>query len=245
MIKLSKIELIIVLGFYYLDKKENIDTFTRLFNQKFKKDFSKQTIMYHVSCFKKVDPSNNLKITSEEEEYSSIWDEYIGSNRIDVLRNIYRTFKYQEAIYSDMFIIQESTGKPDINILDTPKNKPELVKVNDELTYPRDKTIVTNALSLANYKCEASCDTVLFIRKNTGLTYTEGHHLIPLKHQERFKYSLDVEANVVSLCPNCHRRLHYGEDVADLLLLLFNQRKERLKKCGINITYEELLMMYQ
>ena len=88
-------------------------------------------------------------------------------------------------------------------------------------------------------------DNKLFTRKKDGRNYIEGHHLIPLKYQDEFEYSLDVEANIVSLCPSCHRLLHYGNDYEEKICELFEIRKERLKKCNIYISKERLIEMYQ
>ncbi len=74
----------------------------------------------------------------------------------------------------------------------------------------------------------------------------ETHHLIPLSKQDNFEFSLDVEANIVSLCSNCHNCIHYGidEDKIKILNELFKLRKDRLSKCGINITFNYLLDVY-
>jgi 5-methylcytosine-specific restriction protein A len=40
-----------------------------------------------------------------------------------------------------------------------------------------------------------------------GGFYLEGHHVIPLNCG-----GLDDERNVVAICPDDHRRAHYGED---------------------------------
>ena len=87
-----------------------------------------------------------------------------------------------------------------------------------------------------------------FLRKNNRPKniYTEGHHIVPLKYQDRFDVNLDVEANIVSLCSNCHNNLHYGKDYEKTLRLIFTEeRKNRLKKCGIIISFEDLLEMYK
>ena len=78
------------------------------------------------------------------------------------------------------------------------------------------------------------------------MPYMEPHHLIPLSEQSRFSVSLDVEANIVSLCSNCHNCVHYGvhAEKSSILRKLFDSRKERLVKCEINITFDELLNMY-
>ena len=90
-----------------------------------------------------------------------------------------------------------------------------------------------------------NCSNDLFIRKKDGQYYTEGHHLIPLRYQEEFNYSLDVEANIVSLCPTCHRLLHYGKDCESKLCELLEKRRERLEKCNIFVSQERLIEMYK
>lgn len=77
------------------------------------------------------------------------------------------------------------------------------------------------------------------------MAYTEPHHLVPMSYSEKFEVSLDREENIVSLCSNCHNQLHYGEGFEVLLETLYNERKDYLKNIGIEITFEELLEMYQ
>lgn len=131
-------------------------------------------------------------------------------------------------------------------ILDNPTEKPLIISEPDKNIYPRVKEVASNALRLAQYKCENKlCPIKLFTRKDGTTTYTEAHHLIPLCYQNDFDYSLDVEANVVSLCPHCHCLLHYGKDKEFLLKNLYNDRIARLKKCKLEISYEALLLMYR
>ena len=65
----------------------------------------------------------------------------------------------------------------------------------------------------------------------------EGHHALPMRYQERFKNSLDVYANVVCLCPTCHRLLHYGiaSEKIDVVDKIYYDRADRLAACGIKI----------
>lgn len=74
----------------------------------------------------------------------------------------------------------------------------------------------------------------------------EEHHLIPLKQWDNFLFSLDVEANIVVLCPHCHRLLHYGdkEEIKPILEQLFIQRKNLLASKGIHLTLEQLYAFY-
>lgn len=125
-----------------------------------------------------------------------------------------------------------------------PKTKEDPITKNGVKVYHRDKKVSMNALGHANYKCEIDSAHITFIRRKSKKNYTEPHHLIPMKYSDRFEVSLDVEENIVSLCSNCHNQIHYGEGAKELVLKLFNERKEHLEKVGLFITEEELLHMY-
>lgn len=111
----------------------------------------------------------------------------------------------------------------------------------------RDSDRAKLALQKANYKCENKSEHLLFLRKNGLHGYTEPHHLIPLSKYKDFKFSLDVTANIVSLCSHCHNLLHYGrlEDKSIILEKLYNERKEQLIKKGIDLSFEQLLNYYK
>ena len=83
-----------------------------------------------------------------------------------------------------------------------------------------------------------------FISKKTNMPYMETHHLIPLEYWKSFKYSLDVEANIVSLCSNCHNEIHYGKVASKLVETLYDKRKNELMRAGIEISLDELEKMY-
>ena len=122
---------------------------------------------------------------------------------------------------------------------------PELKQVQGKMIYPRNKQKSLNALAHAGYVCEIDPGHITFKRKNTGLPYTEPHHLVPMAEQYRFNNSLDVEENIVSLCSNCHNHIHYGQGAEELLKKLYNKRKDKLVSAGIDVTEEELLTFYK
>ncbi|WP_250277278.1 MrcB family domain-containing protein [[Clostridium] colinum] len=132
------------------------------------------------------------------------------------------------------------------NELDCKKKIKNIINNKGVKVYPRDIKVAANALILANYKCEIENTHTTFIRKSNNMNYTEAHHLIPISKQEEFDYSLDIEANIVSLCSNCHNCLHYGLDKEKAILLkkLFENRIDRLNKVGLNITFDELKGYY-
>ena len=129
------------------------------------------------------------------------------------------------------------------HILNKPVPRREKM-VTEKCTYWRDPVAAANALCNANYKCEICVTHPTFIRKSNGKPYTEPHHLVPMGAQNDFSVSWDVENNIVSLCSNCHNQIHYGIDIDSILQPLYEQRKELLKKVGIEITYDELKKYY-
>ncbi|MBY7795370.1 HNH endonuclease [Vibrio fluvialis] len=54
--------------------------------------------------------------------------------------------------------------------------------------------------------CECCGEDAPF-KTSSGEPFLEVHHLIRLMDNE-----LDTVENCAGICPNCHRRLHYGED---------------------------------
>lgn len=111
--------------------------------------------------------------------------------------------------------------------------------------YDRNARVAANALIAAEHKCECNITHETFIRRRDNKPYMEAHHLIPISAQDKYnEYSIDREANIVSLCCNCHNQIHYGSDIESILKALFLQRETKLKLVGINITYKELLSYY-
>ena len=71
----------------------------------------------------------------------------------------------------------------------------------------------------------------------------EGHHLLPLSQQHNFTTSLDVYANIICLCPICHRLLHFGTDKDRIQAIskLYEKREFRLENSGIKITKNDAI----
>ncbi len=125
-----------------------------------------------------------------------------------------------------------------------PKRKPKKHATKNEVyVYPRDKNVAKRALAKAHYRCELNPLHPTFISRSTGERYMEPHHLIPLDFYDLFEYSLDVEDNIICLCSNCHNEIHYGVNYKQLIEKLYNERKDSLKKCGIEI--RDIKILYQ
>lgn len=123
--------------------------------------------------------------------------------------------------------------------------KPKEKSKNSSYVYPRSRKVAFNALKKANFLCEIDSSHNVFMRKNTDITYTEPHHLVPLSAQDEFPdVNLDREQNIVSLCSTCHNQLHYGKEFDDILKPLYEKRIGHLRLIGIDISYEQLRSYY-
>jgi len=71
--------------------------------------------------------------------------------------------------------------------------------------YVRDPKVVAYVLKKSKGKCGDCNNKGPFISKSTGLPYLEVHHKIMLKDG-----GPDTIENAIALCPNCHRKTHFG-----------------------------------
>lgn len=126
-----------------------------------------------------------------------------------------------------------------------PKPKPEKQVRNKIESYPRDLNEALIAKERAGYTCEFDNNHTTFNLEN-GKKYVEMHHLIPMAQQDLFQYSIDIAANIVALCPNCHRQIHHAtEDEKELIIKkAFDDRSDKLPNYGIHITYKDLVSYY-
>ena len=84
---------------------------------------------------------------------------------------------------------------------------------------------------------------ISFIAEQSKKQYMEGHHVIPIHFQSRFDNSLDIYANIICMCPICHRKIHYGlkEDRQIMMNQIYHQRANRLSNCGIKLSKQEFM----
>lgn len=73
-------------------------------------------------------------------------------------------------------------------------------------TYTRSAAVRAYARRVADGVCQGCGDPAPFVGRD-GEPFLEVHHL-----HRRSDGGPDHPDNVVALCPNCHRRVHYGED---------------------------------
>lgn len=143
--------------------------------------------------------------------------------------------------------VQESSGwNESVIIDDSPVEKPFKSKKTSE-SYGRNVQKGKNAIIMANHLCEIDANHQDFTSKVTGKNYVEAHHLIPIEYQGEFNVSIDVEANIISLCVPCHKKLHHAvfEEKEGILKQLYSMRKDRIAKCDIDISDKDLFTYYK
>lgn len=135
----------------------------------------------------------------------------------------------------------------------------------DIIKKAQEKTIIENieeikvvssvlkkkAIERANYQCELEdichCSELYFTNKKTGKNYMELHHLIPREFSNDFDNSIEQIENYVSLCPRCHRFIHFAADRERVVALnyLYSKRIGGLKLKGIDIEEQKLKAYYR
>ncbi len=82
--------------------------------------------------------------------------------------------------------------------------KPKQMSVQTTV-YSRNADVIQEVLERAEGVCEGCHTSAPFIRASNGTPYLEVHHKVQLS-----KGGDDTVENAIALCPNCHRKMHYG-----------------------------------
>ncbi|WP_299515697.1 HNH endonuclease [uncultured Rummeliibacillus sp.] len=199
-------------------------------------------------------------VTSDE--MRNIWNSFKGFNQslqeLDVSQYellckllLSKNIRYIFNNKTDEESFQKEMEKTKINNIESVIDKPKEINVTYITTsmtkWKRNPMISRMAIILAEYKCEYDKLHMFFTSDRTGENYVEAHHLVPMEFQDQFDNSLDVEANIISLCPLCHKKIHHAtkEEIEPIIRELYLKRKERLKNCNINLEFGELMKMYK
>ena len=81
--------------------------------------------------------------------------------------------------------------------------QPQAVAATTTL-YVRNPDVVAEVLYLASGRCNRCRQDAPFLRRD-GTPYLEVHHIVPLSHG-----GIDAVENAEAVCPNCHRKAHFG-----------------------------------
>ncbi|QJA09085.1 EVE domain-containing protein [Romboutsia sp. CE17] len=127
---------------------------------------------------------------------------------INIINSTKNRFSYEEVINDDDYDFGCSKssieGLNEIYKNVDIKKKERLVKIVER------GSIANKFKAYMGYKCQI-CDALNenphTFKKKDGKYYVEVHHIIPVSYEEESKLSVD---NLICLCPNHHRQMHYG-----------------------------------
>ncbi|PKM79584.1 MAG: hypothetical protein CVU89_17460 [Firmicutes bacterium HGW-Firmicutes-14] len=112
--------------------------------------------------------------------------------------------EYNERLREEIFKSGNTNKKERLARLKMAPRKPASF-VAYSLQYKRNPDVIVEVLERAKGICEECGNPAPFIRTSDGTPYLEVHHIIPLS-----KDGEDTVENGVALCPNCHRKAHFG-----------------------------------
>lgn len=237
---------------YYLEsinKKYNESVFNLKPNSIIRDMYNNKESDILIYCFERSNQENKYKFYGTfkvndlvlEDNYFAILVRYFGDN--NCLEEQFEEMKNDYVFYQEVNNISDEKAK---QYIETKQKAPKPAKNSHEKQYRRKAIVTKKAIINADYLCEVD-KTPTFINKSTNHLYVEGHHLIPISKQNEFEYDIDVTSNVVALCPKCHMLLHHGliEQKKPILEKLLLERKENLKKFGIDIDLNKLINYYK
>lgn len=115
-----------------------------------------------------------------------------------------------------------------------------------------DPRIAKSVIAKVGYKCFISPDDHLTFTSNaTKEQYMEAHHLIPIAYYQliwnKFLKHVDCEQNIVALCPNCRKKIHYGtnKEKKEIIDKIYERKRDSLSEAGIEVSKEELYSFYK
>ena len=126
----------------------------------------------------------------------------------------------------------------DVSNLNYKEDYQRQIKYREVEQVERDRDIREFCLMRAGYQCEINSEHTSFTTVN-GRQYVESHHIIPLKYQDQFDFNLDTVDNLIALCPNCHKAIHYGSRRTKEMLL------KQIYSIRPIVEYEKLLSFYK
>ena len=188
--------------------------------------------LFNINSFEEVDVV--LSLLEINPEFTR--KDTVGNRMYSVALHHFRDFLELNALIS---------GDKDISCMDIALPKPKSIIEKGRRSWVRSQLLKEQAIISAGHQCEVDSSHATFISKTTKCPYMEAHHLIPMEFQDQFNSSLDVYANLICVCPTCHRLLHLGTTTEKQAILeaQYHHRKYRLINSDINLALEKFLLL--
>jgi len=103
-------------------------------------------------------------------------------------------------------------------------------------------------IAASGFKCffEGDGNEHFSFKKDDGLMYYEGHHLIPMSYQKDYPLKLDKKPNIVCLCVVCHSKIHHADSATkkQMIETILEDRSDKLSTSGIIVPKETIFSLY-
>lgn len=224
-----------------------------------KSEYKKPVCPYHIvsdELINLIDSTHKYKISLADYGLHMFRRQRTFSGHYSVLDECVRNYISQYLSgNSEELDFQESIQNADVDIsvalLDVSKEMPEYADGNNCKIVKKNSRVSKSVLVNSDYKCAADSNHNTFLTSK-GVQYMEGHHLIPCTYNnaqlfwKKRKRNIDCVENIVCLCPNCHRKVHFGstEEKRKIIELLYTKQIEILAKANLDISLEELYYFY-
>ena len=164
-------------------------------------DLQKLPVPIPVSCFIKISDNKPLKAKSRAGGWAYVQEQpdLSAAFRIPTLDHFAEELQHR---VNESF--KDTAMQRQARLAHAPI-KPKEMQVLSRV-FVRNSDVIVEVLVRANGKCEGCGANAPFIRASDGTPYLEIHHKAPLASGGD-----DTVANAIALCPNCHRRKHYGK----------------------------------
>lgn len=158
-----------------------------------------------VSCFIKTSDGKPLKKRTRSGGWSPVREqfEWLGTSAQAVKDDVDASLR-NEVEWS----LNDSSVARKQRLAVAPK-LPELIQVISR-AFRRNADVVAEVLIRANGNCEECHSPAPFLRATDNTPYLEVHHRKMLSAGGE-----DTVANATALCPNCHRKFHFGKGSAE------------------------------
>jgi 5-methylcytosine-specific restriction protein A len=147
---------------------------------------------------------------------------YIADDLLEYIKSLYQNLDFKDFFFKDDIVSCEINNR-------TAKQR-----------YKRDIKLIAKAKDRDGFKCKINQEHITFI--SNGKNYVEGHHVIPMFQQKNYDFVLDDVNNIISLCPNCHRKIHSADDKKEIINDLYKLNKKYMETN--NIMLDDLYKMY-
>jgi len=188
--------------YFFSDREETKECVNLIFV----KNLKKLDIPFSTSNLTKISDNTPLLPRSRSGNWSYV--EIIPSQLIEAEKSGVKE-KIDTELYIEVNNSLNDSAEQRQKRLNNANEYPEVIQIISK-GYKRNADVIAEVLSAAKGVCERCKTKAPFIRKKDDTPYLEVHHKKTLAEGGK-----DTVGNSQALCPNCHRELHFGKQIAN------------------------------